>query len=86
MRKKNYYTSLWMLRSQMSPAEKQEEKNAEFWRHINALREQSSDKIEVIQGIVKDPFVGKYCTNAEIQCDSLDTKKAVEAILTTYLN
>ncbi|HCF77432.1 MAG TPA: hypothetical protein DER55_11575 [Bacteroides uniformis] len=59
-------------------------KNAEFWRHINALREQSSDKIEVIQGIVKDPFVGKYCTNAEIQCDSLDTKKAAEAILTTY--
>ncbi|WP_274950402.1 hypothetical protein [Bacteroides cutis] len=41
-------------------------------------------QIEVTQGIVKDPFIGKYCTNAEIQCDSLDTKKAAEEILGTY--
>lgn len=63
---------------------KERRENAEFWRHINALRDQSADKIEVIQGIVKDPFIGKYCINAEIQCASLDTKKAAEKILSTY--
>ena len=69
----------------MSPTEKQEEKTQSsglIFRYNRCF--QRSDKIEVIQGIVKDPFVGKYCTNAEIQCDSLDTKKAAEAILTTY--
>jgi len=63
---------------------KERRENAEFWRHINALRDHSTDEIVIIQGIIKDPFVGKYCTNAEIQCDSLDTKKAAEAILSTY--
>lgn len=58
--------------------------NAEFWRRMNTLIDQSTDEIILTQGIVVDPFVGKYYTKVEIQCASLDTKKAAEAILSTY--
>lgn len=63
---------------------KERRENAEFWRRIETLKNQSTDKIEVIRGIIKDPFVGKYCTNVEIQCASSDTKKAAEQILSAY--
>lgn len=63
---------------------RERKENAEFWRHINALRDRSIDEIIVIQGIIKDPFVGKYCTNVEIQCASLDTLKVAEKIRSTY--
>lgn len=63
---------------------KEKRENAEFWERINALRKQSADKIIVTPGIIKDPFVGKYCSNVEIECASLDTKKAAEKIQSIY--
>lgn len=63
---------------------KEQRENSEFWEHIIALREQSVEKITITPCISKNPFMGKYCINVEIQCDSLDTKKAAEKIRSTY--
>lgn len=63
---------------------KEMRENAEFWIQIHALMERSDEEINVFRYIYKDPSMEKYCINVEIQCASLDTKKAAEKIRSTY--